>query len=594
VATPREVFVTPERSPLAEVTRALGGFSEQVARLDQLLFAEGVAEAERRAEAEFVEFRDQAKSLKEAISKGLIDRSESPVYQRWIQEAYGRLAADRIQGEIVKDMAVGTLSEPGADFEGRAGEIIDEMLEDVEGRDEAFNVGLARQLNQHLAQTRSQFVQQRAQQLEKRAAESVRTESYSLVATGITEGFTQEEIAASLDAYAIIFLNSGGNGTLLNENLAQGVIDYARERLDTNALNLLDKIPTGPGAFLGGIGKVRRAREAAEDYIAQERQQQDNWYWTTYQRDRNKEKDRLVTEIVSRKRENPQADISDLQDELEALGLGEVNMQIPSLISNVVNVPEVSDPWARRDLQEDIWVEGKNIFHVGGLYRSGQITEDDYNFAVRQIQIRDAGDTETGALPDPVKKIVSQGMISVGNRVKISADITGVFPETPADREAASYAQNEYGLAVDWLVQQNYFEGKSPLQIRVELRKIEDRIVEETKEHRAEIEKSVLQPGPSGLILESEILQDLAFADRELLDDAQLTATEDAFHAWRIRYSAGEFGEGDNPPLELFRSFPAEVQAQIARLDIPMEQLLDLLYGQRLYRMVTPTALTNP
>lgn len=248
-AAPVDTFVqTAEGKSLEQLAQGLAALSPALGRFSDVL-------SQRKAEGDFAagtkkarELSESAKTFKEAIKNGLITPNQSPWFMAGLREQFGRLAADRMNFEMLTTMAndeTMQTSTNASDFDAFAQNFTQQWQEnnlDPGNRDLHFEKGFGSKADAYLADAQRTFAAQLAGRVVKYAGDGHFSEVLNNVMAEWGRHATPETIGASITELNDAAVARGMGGDLVNKMTIDAVISAAKRTNDPEMLNLLDHI----------------------------------------------------------------------------------------------------------------------------------------------------------------------------------------------------------------------------------------------------------------------------------------------------------------------------------------------------------------
>lgn len=257
-AAPVDTFVqTSEGKSLEQLAQGLAALSPALGRFSDVL-------SQRKAEGDYAagqkkarDLAQSAKDFKDAIKNGSITPNQSPWFMAGLREQFGRLAADRMNFEMlssmVQDETMQTSTNP-ADFDKFAQDFTQKWQEnnlDPSSRDLHFEKGFGSKADAYLADAQRTFVSQLAGRVTKYAGDGHFSEVINNVMAEWGRHTSPETIGAAITDLNDAAVARGMGGDLVNKMTIDAVISAAKRTNDPEMLHLLDHIWSGKLDYKG-------------------------------------------------------------------------------------------------------------------------------------------------------------------------------------------------------------------------------------------------------------------------------------------------------------------------------------------------------
>src|ERR1051325_3444751 len=260
-ASPVETFVQPNAGK--QVEQLAQGLAMRVLSLVHL----SDVLSQRKSEADFSagqqkarELAQNAKDFKEAIRQGKITPNQSPWFMAGLREQFGRLAADRMNFEMLSAAAQDDTLQSSvnpADFDSFVQKFTQQWQHDNlnEGdRDLHFEQGFGSKADAYVADAQREFAAQLAGRVVKFAGDGHFSEVINNVMTEWGRHTSPEQIGAGITDLNDAAIARGMSGDLVNQMTVDAVIAVAKRTNDSSLLGLLDHIRSGKQDSKGNRG----------------------------------------------------------------------------------------------------------------------------------------------------------------------------------------------------------------------------------------------------------------------------------------------------------------------------------------------------
>lgn len=286
--TPRAAPVDTYHSPLTPLPEQSNSLLELAKGLEALTPGLGAFLDMKQGQYQTEQIDEGAKAallernkagFKTAIDRGDIPAGASPWFQKGYRAQKQRLAAEEYSSAMKQAWAnssVKEIDDPGAarDFAQKFTETW--VQQQGLDQDREFAQVFAPQAAQAQAELLQMHTQHRLQAVERAVQENTAQEITNLLKreyeSGITVGPNGPAQAGDVSTAGVISdllkaqISNGLSGTVANDLAADAVIEFAKEKLDSSVLDVLDQIPAGSGV-LGDITRIRQAKREAQSYI---------------------------------------------------------------------------------------------------------------------------------------------------------------------------------------------------------------------------------------------------------------------------------------------------------------------------------------
>lgn len=281
-ASPVDAMIVAPRTgaSAARLSSALGSISQPMLELglqlqqkrDEDAFKEGEKFA-RELAAAGVKFRD-------AIRDGRITADQSPFFRMGAEEQLGRITADRYNAALQHAMLTAPelrASTDPEDFDRFVGGFRDAFLqENAPDASKFFEQGFGPRAQAHTNQARFAFASRAGGLLIENVKEQTYQEFRNAMRMELVAG---EDPAEALQITIMRQMAIGLTGREANNILTAAVIDEAEARDDLSLLNVLGRIPAGPGSTVAERRETVEAVNQAKERIVRRRQSERNAEW---------------------------------------------------------------------------------------------------------------------------------------------------------------------------------------------------------------------------------------------------------------------------------------------------------------------------
>jgi hypothetical protein len=423
-ATPVDTFVHTDEGRkldqlaqgLAQLSPALGRFSDTLAKRSA---EENFAAGQKKAR----ELAQNAKDFKEAIRQGRITPDQSPWFMAGLREQFGRLAADRMNFEMMvaaaKDENLQTTTN-AADFDGFAQKFVQgwqqQNLNDGD-RDAHFERGFGAKTDAYLADQQRQFAAQLAGRVVRFAGDGHFSEVMNSILVEQGRPVDATTMGASITALNDAAVARGMGGDLVNQMTVDAVVAAAKRYNDPSILNILEHVGSGPTNRTGGRAMLSTTRygskevEDAQNQIASDNQTQNNRDYENQQRAKQGQVDTIIGQAVTALDQSRDPHSVDLKALRAAMGAVAPD--------KVVLLHQLQDAWSDRTLSDDpLQVAGAfrrvytpnagehatSLEDASALLANRGISVPTYRGLVNEILQRDASDGANRFEKDPLYK----------------------------------------------------------------------------------------------------------------------------------------------------------------------------------------------
>lgn len=277
-ATPVDTFHRPEEelrpqgpSEARQLAEALGRFQPTLYGIADTMQAEETQK--QMSEGEKAILADQRlqnrKALKEAVDRGDIPAARNPWFLQGMRQQVYRLEAEKFDVALRRAYAESN-SRNENDITDFIGSFTSKFMEGVDPADPEVARVLIPAVERSTGNLRNRHRAERDQAIEFEVEQNTETE-IGLVLDRMDYGppseAQMEDTAKLIHGITQVHFENGLSGTRSNQIMARAIARKATESLDTSYLDLLDKIPTGPGGNLGQIGYVKDLRTQTEEEI---------------------------------------------------------------------------------------------------------------------------------------------------------------------------------------------------------------------------------------------------------------------------------------------------------------------------------------
>jgi hypothetical protein len=457
-ASPVDTFVQTDEGKkldqlaqgLATLAPALGRFSDTLAKRSA---EENFAAGQKKAR----ELAQSAKDFKEAIRNGLITPDKSPWFMAGLREQFGRLAADRMNFDMMvaaaKDENLQTTTNV-ADFDSFAQKFVQgwqqQNLNDGD-RDAHFERGFGSKTDAYLADQQRQFAAQLAGRVVRFAGDGHFSEVLNSILVEQGRPVDVTAMGASITSLNDAAVARGMGGNLVNQMTVDAVVAAAKRYNDPSILNILDHVGTGPTNAKGGRAMLSTTRygakevDDAQNQIASDNQSQNNRDYENQQRAKQGQVDTIIGQAVTALDQSRDPHSVDLKALRAAMGAVAPD--------KVVLLHQMQDAWSDRTLSDDplsvasafrrIYTpnEGENatsLEDASALLANRHISVPTYRGLVNEILQRDANGGASRFERDPLFKQAQRQM-----RTMFVAEFGF---DNPAMRQRAEEAVDELSM----------------------------------------------------------------------------------------------------------------------------------------------------
>jgi hypothetical protein len=456
-ASPVETFVQPNAGKQVEqLAQGLATLAPSLGHLSDVL-------SQRKSEADFSagqqkarELAQNAKDFKEAIRQGKITPNQSPWFMAGLREQFGRLAADRMNFEMLSAAAQDDTLQSSvnpADFDSFVQKFTQQWQHDNlnEGdRDLHFEQGFGSKADAYVADAQRQFAAQLAGRVVKFAGDGHFSEVINNVMTEWGRHTSPEQIGAGITDLNDAAIARGMSGDLVNQMTVDAVIAVAKRTNDSSLLGLLDHIRSGKQDSKGNRPVLSTTRygaaqmDDAENQIAADNQAANNRAYETQQRTKDRAAEGIIGNAVSmleNSRDPHSLDLKALRDQMASVAPEKVNM-----------LYQLQDAWSDRTLSDEplqvasafrrIYTQNEgehatSIEEAAAMLAHRQITIPTYQTLVNEIQQRDA----QGQSP-----IERDPLFKAGQRQMRTMFVSEFGFDKPAMRQRAEEAVDEFSM----------------------------------------------------------------------------------------------------------------------------------------------------
>jgi hypothetical protein len=358
VASPVDTFVKTDEGRkleqlaqgLAQLSPALGRFSDTLAKRSA---EENFAAGQKKAR----ELAQSAKSFKEAIRSGMITPNQSPWFMAGLREQFGRLAADRMNFEMMvaaaQDETLQTTTDP-ADFDAFAQKFTQQWQEtnlNEEDRDAHFEQGFGSKTDAYLADQQRQFAAQLAGRVVRFAGDGHFAEVLNSILVEQGRPVDVTAMGASITGLNDAAVARGMGGDLVNQMTIDAVVAAAKLYNDDSILHILEHTRGGKAdnrgnrPFLSNTRYGAKAIEDAQNEIASDNQAQNSRNYEAQQRAKQGEVDTIIGQAVAaldQSRDPHSVDLKALRAAMTAVAPEKVPL-----------LHQLQDAWSDRTLTDD-------------------------------------------------------------------------------------------------------------------------------------------------------------------------------------------------------------------------------------------------
>lgn len=312
-AAPVDTFVQPAAGKdleqlaqgLAQLSPALGRFSDVIAKQTaDADFSKGQQKARDLAQS--------ATSFRDAIRSGAIMPSESPWFMAGLHEQFGRLAADRMNFDLMNAMTqdenLQTTTDP-ADFDKFLTQFTGQWQKDnldATQRDSHFDQGFGAKSDAYIADAQRTFASQLGSRVQHFAGDGHFSEVMNTILTESGRHTSPDQIALDISGLMDRAVNGmGSSGELINQRTVDAVVATAKRLNDSSILDLLDHIQTGKADKSGNRPSLATTKygadasdQAGQD-IATENAQRQSAVWAAHQHAKEQATSSVFNDFVS-------------------------------------------------------------------------------------------------------------------------------------------------------------------------------------------------------------------------------------------------------------------------------------------------------
>lgn len=361
-ARPVDAFERPAESGALGLAKALQGFRSSLSQYTAVANAQWRDEQIDEAEAQ-AELLTEFKTYQEAVEKGVLKGTETPIFKQTFNERKGRLAGHEYHREINRRYQEELL--PNIDDDTDINSFIAQAREEFLG-DSVYSAQFTSGFGQVAAgfetSLANRFREDRHKALVIQTEDAIAEEVRAVILAGEAGLEDGQSLSDVVDLTNIERMQGVLTGAELNELMNDTVVGLAIETRNDDMLALLmqpraDGTP-GPGNTTQGRRVIREAELRIENLQRSDfnYQQQLNSYQKT------QEKDTAFTEAANLLGEDPRADLTDL-----LLKYPQYASSINSLRNAAIAQKETADP----DQLNQVWLD---VFD-GRLTDSQEITD---------------------------------------------------------------------------------------------------------------------------------------------------------------------------------------------------------------------------
>jgi hypothetical protein len=406
VASPTDAFVRPVNTldpnvgaKASQLATALGSLAPSLNR-----FAMGMQDRSNKRNLEegqiaAAEAARQGLSYKEAVDKGLMQRTSNPFFVRGAKEQFGRIAADRMHTELAV-----SLEETLKDETDPAK--VQKALQDAqttwvqtnvgEDNDGEFQTGFSFRAASHLDQLRGQLLQRASRNLESRSDAALFSEVRKHISDTVGN-LPMSEVAKDLNTLREDMLAEGRDAQAVDKALMKAIGETMLEKNGKDVSELFDMVKGSSGLALRDV-----FGEKSSEYVRGViNLHHSMWRQTGKEKEEDERKrvadvlDNAAEETVARLMDNPQATLDDIirkyGKERGALAA------ITEAAKQVYGVNAIEDPEVAEDLYIDVYSNGIRKAEVLTRLKRGEISLSTASKAVSWIRSRDGEDRALAA-----------------------------------------------------------------------------------------------------------------------------------------------------------------------------------------------------
>ena len=357
-ASPVDTFVkTDEGRKLEQLAQGLAQLSPALGRFSDTLAKRSAEEKFAAGQKKARELAQSAKDFKEAIRSGRITPDQSPWFMAGLREQFGRLAADRMNFEMMvaaaQDETLRTTTN-AADFDSFAQKFVQQWqqtnLNDGD-RDAHFEQGFGSKTDAYLADQQRQFAAQLAGRVVRFAGDGHFSEVMNSILVEQGRPVDVTAMGASITALNDAAVARGMGGDLVNQMTVDAVVAAAKRYNDSSILNILEHVKSGPTNRMDGRAMLSTTRygskevEDAQNQIASDNQAQNNRDYENQQRAKQGQVDTIIGQVVTALDQSRDPHSVDLKALREAMGAVAPD--------KVVLLHQLQDAWSDRTLTDD-------------------------------------------------------------------------------------------------------------------------------------------------------------------------------------------------------------------------------------------------
>lgn len=389
VASPVDTFVRPADQSThnagvrtAQLAQALSGLAPELRNLAMIGTQHMKKDAQEEAERAVGEAREEGLNYKKAVEAGILKRSDNPYFAAGVNEAFGRVEADRMGMEVSLAAEQRLQGETDA---SKVDAVVQELqkawIEQNVGteRNSHFQNGFAFRSVQHIDRASSQLKERVGANLENLGFVTGRAEVRTSIMDSLQYNIPVAQIADDLNAWRGDMLAQGRSATEVDRALQEAVGAAVEDSDHSGVEQLFDLVKGKDGVALRDV-----FGEKSADYARNALEKSNNRWVREHAKERamadqakDDARENAAAEASARIFDDEHADLSDIEERLKGDTRG-LEM-IAKARSVVGEIKHRDDPDVQAEVLNDIWNGRASNQKLLQLYNRGSMTLKTFN-----------------------------------------------------------------------------------------------------------------------------------------------------------------------------------------------------------------------